>query len=283
MNPNVEPKKSYVDEQAAVDAARHCLYQLFYALVSDPSPNAPELLSASGFAQEAAAAGAFLRDEPAAQPEHLAPGELSPQSLDIGELLGFFSANRGNLLEEHQQVFGLVASKECPQYETEYCPQTFSIYRSHHLADIAGFYRAFGLEPSPKMPERPDHIALELEFMAWLITKEYHARNSNRPDAEERVQICRDTQKKFFEDHIAWWVPAFCYALRRKADGLENKRELNSKPKSLYGALGYALAAFVPAERAFLNIEPPTELVSPQPEDDSCSFESDCSSDQANI
>jgi len=77
--------------------------------------------------------------------------------------------------------------------------------------------------------------------------------------------VCRDAQRLFVEQHLAWWVPAFALALRRKADGLRDARDLHEPPRSALGALGAALAAFISAERAVLHIDPPTELVGPQP------------------
>ncbi len=59
-------------------------------------------------------------------------------------------------------------------YETEYTTPD-ALYKAHQLADIAGFYRAFGLEMSTENRERPDHLAAELEFMHFLALKEAQA------------------------------------------------------------------------------------------------------------
>jgi len=133
--------------------------------------------------------------------------------------------------------------------------QTFSVHRAHLMADVAGFYRAFGLEPSRELPERHDHVALELEFMAWLIAKTWHA-----PPGERR-EVCQDAQARFVEGHLAWWVPAFAGALRRKANGPPP----GGGPPSLLAAVADVLCAFVPAERAVLGVDPPTRLAAPQP------------------
>lgn len=65
--------------------------------------------------------------------------------------------------------------------------------RANDLADINGFYKAFGLETDK---ERPDALPCELEFMHYLIFKEMNA-----PGAE-KADICLSAQKKFFEEHL---------------------------------------------------------------------------------
>lgn len=94
-------------------------------------------------------------------------------------------------------------SPECPPYETQYgSPHVFA--QSGELADIAGFYRAFGLA-SPAT-ERVDHLAVELEFLSFLAFKEAWAANNGEAG---RAAELREIQAKFLSDHPARWVPAF--------------------------------------------------------------------------
>lgn len=64
------------------------------------------------------------------------------------------------------------------------------------LADINGFYRAFGLQPAS---DRPDALATELEFMYYLIHKWCRAMADGRT---EDADICIDAQRKFFGAHL---------------------------------------------------------------------------------
>jgi len=251
-----------------LDEARLCLYRVLSLAASDPASRRSARLRAESFLDQAAAAAAFLAEEPSARPPAPAPGELPPATLGRLPLADFLRRPAAGLTAEHERVFGLVASKECPPCETDWCPQTFPIFRSQQLADVAGFYRAFGLEPSRDRPERHDHVALELEFMAWLLAKQRHALQAGGPEADERAAVCRDAQRRFVQDHLAWWLPAFALALRRKADGLRDARDLHEPPRSALGALGAALAAFVAAERAVLGVDPPVELAGPRPAED---------------
>ena len=62
------------------------------------------------------------------------------------------------------------------------------------------------------------------------------------PCAREQAQLCDDAERLFFRDHVAWWVPSFATGLRRKAGG------------GFYACVAQALAAFLPAERAYWGV-----------------------------
>jgi nitrate reductase assembly molybdenum cofactor insertion protein NarJ len=68
------------------------------------------------------------------------------------------------------------------------------------MADIAGFYRAFGFDFGG---ERPDHLCLELEFMRVLSLKE--AMSLEEGD-QEKLAITIDAEKGFLSSHIGRWA-----------------------------------------------------------------------------
>jgi TorA maturation chaperone TorD len=72
------------------------------------------------------------------------------------------------------------------------------------LGDVAAFYRAFGFDPSNELLEAPDHIAVELAFLAFLKLKEAYALMSG--DHEAR-QICCKAEADFLDDHLLGWAP----------------------------------------------------------------------------
>lgn len=113
----------------------------------------------------------------------------------------------GTLREEALRLFGYLRAADCSPYETEYS-NTHVFQRAQQMADIAGFYRAFGLEPSSE-GERVDHIAAELEFMHFLSAKEAYAYAQDLGQAE----VCRDAQRKFLQDHLARWTGIFAQAV----------------------------------------------------------------------
>ncbi len=237
--------------------ARQALYQFLSLACSDPASARFARLFDAGLREIAAAAADYLSELPAAKPDLPASGEVSADRLNLRLLLTHLEIGQAACQEQYQRIFGLMMSKKCPPYESEYCPQTFSVLRSHQIADVAGFYSAFGLQPSRDMPERHDHIALELEFMAWLIAKEL------RSDSIEQATICREAQTRFFADHLAWWTPAFAMALRMRADRIDGPAEQAAPPGSLYGAVAQLLAALIGVERGLLNVPPPKRLQAP--------------------
>lgn len=66
------------------------------------------------------------------------------------------------------------------------------------IADVAGFYRAFGFEARG---ERPDHLSAQLEFLALVCLQEAHARLAG---LREEAQVCAEARRSFLRDHLAW-------------------------------------------------------------------------------
>ncbi len=119
-----------------------------------------------------------------------------------------------DLQTEHRRVFSNVITLDCPPYETLF-GNDHIFAQAHVMGDIAGFYKAFGVELSRDVHERMDHLSVELEFMHFVAYKESYARCH---DGEEKTKIVVDAQKKFVKEHIGRWVPLFSKMLARKAD-----------------------------------------------------------------
>ncbi len=158
--------------------------------------------------------------------------------LDLNDpSLGLRPISLLDLQAEHRRAFGLTGSL-C--YETEYgLPHEFR--QSQEMADIAGFYRAFGFDVGGAIHERPDHLATELEFMHILTLKEAYALSSGQLD---RADICVDAQRKFLRDHLARWVDWF------------KTRLLQSEVDGVYAALTDLTTAFIGAEADRLEARP---------------------------
>jgi TorA maturation chaperone TorD len=240
-------------ETLAIDLARECLYRFLAGALSAPGTEGWQRLLDSESRTVAREAADLLRAEAEAHSLRLGFGELPAGDLTLEPLLTALDRPPADLRAEYDRVFGLVFTRECPTYETEYHPNTDPFFRSQQMADVAGFYRAFGLTPTSARPERPDHIALELDFMAFLLLKKRLAQTSGEPGAVgEHVQVCDETMRKFFDDHLVWWVPSFAAALRRKA------------AVGLYCHVARVLAALVPLERSGFGLPPPRFPLQPQ-------------------
>jgi TorA maturation chaperone TorD len=92
--------------------------------------------------------------------------------------------------------------------ETDYEHDGFA--KARQLADIAGFYRAFGLKVAVDRPGPADFIATELEFMSIVAQRQAYAAANGW---HEQRQVCEEAQRAFLEDHLGRWLPAFCRAL----------------------------------------------------------------------
>jgi DMSO reductase family type II enzyme chaperone len=112
----------------------------------------------------------------------------------------------GALQAAYRHGFGAAGSL-C--YETEYgLPHEFR--QAQELADISGFYRAFGFTMGGPVRERPDHLAAEVEFMHLLALKEAHARLNGLTN---NVSLCVEAQAKFLGEHLGTWVDLFAQSL----------------------------------------------------------------------
>ncbi len=135
----------------------------------------------------------------------------------------------------YRRAFGATGSL-C--YETEYgLPHEFR--QAQELADISGFYRAFGFSVGSNVRERPDHLATELEFMHLLHWKEAHALLRGMTEQANR---CVEARSSFIGAHLGTWVDLFAQSLN-----------LNSQ-EFPYGPLARFTASLVQAEAATLGI-----------------------------
>lgn len=124
-------------------------------------------------------------------------------------------ADDGALKRAHLAVFGHAVSKDCPPYGSEY-GQAHIFEKTQTLADVAGFYRAFGLALAEGVHDRPDHIAFELEFMEFLCLKQVLA--EAREHSPERVAFCVKAQRQFLGDHLGFWAFSFAHRLQQKPE-----------------------------------------------------------------
>lgn len=72
---------------------------------------------------------------------------------------------------------------------------------------VVAVYRARGLDKAETLDFPEDHLALELEFMAYLCHETQKALNAQDRSA---VSGCIKEQKDFLTHHLLNWVPEFC-------------------------------------------------------------------------
>lgn len=119
------------------------------------------------------------------------------------------------LRAEHVRRIGHCPRAGITPYETEWTGAAGEILQYHLLADLGGFYGAFGLEPADGCGERLDHLSLELCFLSYLCVREARCE-----EGDEALDIVRTAQRRFLEEHLLAWAPSFCArVVRDDADG----------------------------------------------------------------
>lgn len=169
------------------------------------------------------------------------------------------------LRQEHTWLFTPTVAGGLPPYETEYGKA--EIFRkTQMLADIAGFYRAFGLDIAESAHERVDFISAELEFMSWLACKEERAKEKGDQD---NAGLCREAQAKFLRDHLGRWTGYF-------GETVSGQSRL-----PFYRGLGNWLVRFMAAECRRLDVSPETVMEFTLEPDATTTFE--CGGDEETL
>ncbi|MCH8229199.1 MAG: molecular chaperone TorD family protein [Chloroflexi bacterium] len=141
----------------------------------------------------------------------------------------------GDFVTEHSRLF--TGAGLCRANENDYEKLSFSM--TEKLADVAGFYHAFGFEVTAGVGERPDFIGTELDFVNLLLLKQAYALELGWP---EKAEISARALNSFLESHFVKWVPKLCIALGELAT-----------TGGIYAAAADALAALVASENRRLG------------------------------
>lgn len=242
--PDSEPNRQDAGPRAGAPAqsaiglalARSFIHRYLAKAYEDPAPEGWRWLCAPGTQENLRAARAMA-----------APGKLPALALAPAGFDAFLNA--------YLAAFGHAARGSCPLNEIEYGDiKADPLFQPHRLADLAAFYRAFGLEVARDAGERQDHICLELEFMCVLASKEAYALE-HQLDADHLAQ-CRDAQKKFLREHLGRWTPAFA----RRLAAATNEPSLC--------ALAEFTRAFIESECIRFGVNPGSEELSLRPVDE---------------
>lgn len=163
-------------------------------------------------------------------------------------------AHASSIMPAEEHTFLFARQSPCPPYESAYIDSG----RGHSLADVAGFYRAFGFQIAPAAHQLPDHIGTQLEFMAVLCAKEAYALQHN---LAEQAEICRDARRTFLLEHLGFWTAIFV------------ERVKSTARLPLYPALAELVRAVLKHEAHELKIELPQlpEFEQPTAETDDAS------------
>lgn len=111
-------------------------------------------------------------------------------------------------------LFGYEKGGEIQQYQIEYSPGTL-VTSTDTLADLSGFYRAFGLSIAAGNRERADHLCLELEFLSHLALQTAYL---ELDEDENGIEIVTNAQGDFLEDHLGRWISRFNETVQEESE-----------------------------------------------------------------
>lgn len=228
--------------------ARSALYRWLSLALAYPDSDALTILR-DGLHEVMAAASRYLSEEMT----HL---EAIASELE--------QATPAGLREEHLSIFTHTFAADCPTYETAYGGRHV-FQQVQTMSDIAGFYRAFGLDVGGSERERVDNICVELEFMHFLTYKEAYARTHHGAD---KARICREAQRRFLESHLGRWLPVFARKLATKTG------------QGFYHRVALLAGSLAAAEAELLQVQPKeleesVGLIDLTPFDSACSWETE--------
>lgn len=120
-------------------------------------------------------------------------------------------ANLAALRAEYARLF--IGGDAVSLHETAYGDGRRIAGRPVELADIGGFYLAFGLEISEQAPDLPDHLCAELEYYSLLLVKQTYAQSSGWV---EEAEVTAHAARQFLEQHLGRWVHALALCLAER-------------------------------------------------------------------
>lgn len=122
-------------------------------------------------------------------------------------------AETTNLAAEYAALFLNMSETPVFPFESVYTsPERLLMQEARD--QVVAEYRKEGLDRATEFREPEDHIAIELEFMAYLCQKTADALEAgDRAAAEAYLK----KQSEFLQKHLMVWVPQFCRDLQRAA------------------------------------------------------------------
>lgn len=166
-------------------------------------------------------------------------GAVDGDAAALAEKVGARADDAAALHDEWASLFGVEEGVSVSPYQLTYLPGPL-MTNVRKLADLSGFYEAFGLEIVPDKNDRRDNVCFLLEFLGHLSVREAYLRT----EGDDRgVAVVADAYRQFLEAHLGRWYWRF-------AD------EVSQHDDDFYAALADLLAALVEAELDRLDLDP---------------------------
>jgi TorA maturation chaperone TorD len=210
-----------------VTRLRQGAYRLFGALFLYPDE--------TRLARWAVAAGALAQES-----ESLAVFPFyHPWQRLLTALQGLTEGDLANLQETYVGLFRIQRDGTlCLPYES-FHRDPYGQAAGWVTAQLEREYAAAGLALAPSLQDLPDHVAVELEFMAFLCAREAQAWEEEALPAG--FQALKE-QQAFLEEHLGFWFPAFA------------RQVMTTDPQGLYAVAAEAAHAFIHHDRDWVAL-----------------------------
>ncbi len=126
----------------------------------------------------------------------------------------FQESQEEDLRVEYARLFVGPYELQAPPYGSVYLDGERKLMGPSTL-EVVKLYEKAGLVIDQDLKELPDHIALELEFMSYLLSRE--AESLDQPDQKLAAQF-RDLTTHFFEKYLNPWIFPFCQKIKEGSE-----------------------------------------------------------------
>lgn len=126
---------------------------------------------------------------------------------------------RRELEAEYIRLFIAAEHVPCPPYESVWVDRTdeygFGLMFGEATDRVSAAYLEAGMEPEPDYHDAPDHVAMEMEFLAHLCSVAGGALQDEDDTAFIAAERC---YRDFVRDHPGKWVGGFAEEVQRQAN-----------------------------------------------------------------
>ena len=138
--------------------------------------------------------------------------EVTPCLAQMEE--AFLTYGEEELSVEYARLFVGPFELRAPPYGSIYLDGERRVMGNSTM-EVIKLYEETGLVMDKDFKELPDHIAVELEFMYYLIYKEVEALEKSE---KEKALAFREIRNHFFDRFFSPWVPSFCEKIKEATD-----------------------------------------------------------------
>jgi TorA maturation chaperone TorD len=117
--------------------------------------------------------------------------------------------------QDYMALFVGAGQPKAPPWESFYTNKDHLLFQKETL-QVRGWYKHYGLEANMPSNEPDDHLALELELCAFLLSEMAEARQNGDSGLEAGLG---DALIRFLDEHLLRWLPTWCGLVEAHAKG----------------------------------------------------------------